>query len=69
MHKVEPSEQIVVLAAGLQIFKKQQPESLLLSTTISTCRFSQSSPSLLLMLHTVEIHTPTLKSTDRDRES
>lgn len=73
VHKVERSEQIVVLAAGLQVLKKtktkkkQKPEILLLFAATSTCWFSHSGPSLLLMLHTVEIHTPTLKSTETDR--
>ena len=63
MQKVERSEQIVVSAEGLQTFKKKKkPEILLLSTAISTCWVSHSRTSLLLMLHTAEINTPTLKA-------
>lgn len=56
MRRVEPCEQIVVRAAGLDIFKR--PELLLCPQRSAHVGFTQPSP--LLTLHTVEIHTPTL---------
>lgn len=77
VHKVKRSGQIVVLLQDYRSAKKtkqnknkkqKKPEVLLWSTAISKRFFSHSSPSLLLMLHTTEINTATLKVTERQIE-